>query len=137
MPLPAVITLRMAVLYLIGGATLGAMVLTGKALPAYAQWITLFPLHIVWIAIGGFVQFTLGTAFWILPKFATGPSFYGNVRAFQWCIGALNVGVILYTVNFVVFQNDLLGLGVRVLWVIAAVAAGIHFFPRIKPFQHS
>ncbi len=137
MPPDSRLTLRLSVLYLVGGATLGMMVLTGKALDAYREWILLFPLHIVWIAVGGMVQFTLGTAFWILPKFANKPSFYGNVTAYRWCIALLNAGIIIYTVNFTLWQLSWLAALVRWVWGIGAIAAGIHFFPRIKPFQHA
>ncbi len=137
MPYLSLITLRLSVLFMVGGATLGAMALTGKALPGVAHWVALFPLHIVWMVIGGFVQFTLGTAFWILPKFADGPSFYGNVRAYQVSIATLNFGVILYTLQFSLHLPLFIGSVVRVLWVLAAASAAYHFFPRIKPFQHS
>ncbi len=137
MPFLSLLTLRMAVLFMVGGATLGALALIDKASLSQGLWIQLFPLHIVWMVIGGFVQFTLGTAFWILPKFATGPSFYGKVKAFQLSIMMLNGGTILYTINFTLFHSSLLNFGIRLLWLVAAIAAALHFFPRVKPFQHS
>ncbi len=128
-------TLRVAVVYLIAGATLGSLALIGKAIPAYSQWIGFFPLHIVWMVIGGFVQFTLGTAFWILPKFSDRPSFYGNVPAMVLSIVAINGGIFVYTLNFVFSPGGEVALAARLLWLMGAIGAGIHLLPRIKPFQ--
>ncbi|NOX38653.1 MAG: hypothetical protein GXO78_14075 [Calditrichaeota bacterium] len=135
MPARSQWTLRLALIYMVGGATLGAMMLIGKVHPPLAHWMNGLPLHIAWMVGGGFLQFVMGTAFWILPKFADRPSFYGNVFFFDTAVVALNVGLIVYSLAHGVAAFTFLKSWSWPLFAIALLAWMAHVFPRIKPFQ--
>ncbi len=135
MPTRSQWTLRLALIYMLGGATLGAMVLIGKVHPPLGHWMPTLPLHIAWMVGGGFLQFVMGTAFWILPKFADRPSFYGNVFFFDAAVVALNAGLLSYSLGQAISAFTFLKSGSGLLFAIAMLAWIAHIFPRIKPFQ--
>lgn len=60
---------RAALVYLLLGFTVGALLLTHKGLalhPAFWSWL---PAHIELLLMGWIVQLTMGVAFWILPRY--------------------------------------------------------------------
>ena len=61
--------LRSAFVCMLAGITLGALMLLQKAYPINPAIWALLPLHIELLTIGWIVQFTMGTAYWILPRY--------------------------------------------------------------------
>lgn len=70
MPLLTRLSVRLALLYLTLGATLGALLLIHKGLTIMPWAWSLLPVHIEVMFIGWMTQFALGMAFWILPRFS-------------------------------------------------------------------
>ena len=68
MPPTSMWIIRLAIAYLVAGATIGGLVLAGKgiALPS-AIW-ALRPFHIEFLLFGWMVQVAFGVATWILPR---------------------------------------------------------------------
>ncbi len=135
MPLRSQITLRLALGYMVAAATLGAWMLVGKTIPHTIAWTKWLPLHIAWMVGGGFLQFIMGTAFWILPKFANQPSFYGRVYWFDLAVISLNGGLFLFTVAQFLPPGSFWQALSRWGFGIAVFAFIAHIFPRIKPFR--
>ncbi len=61
--------IRAALIYLLSGITIGALLLAHKGAPFLpVLWVWL-PAHIEFLLMGWIVQLTLGVAFWILPRY--------------------------------------------------------------------
>ena len=69
---------RAALVYLILGFSLGALLLANKGLPLHPALWAWLPAHIEFLLMGWIVQFALGIAFWIVPRFWRPPR-RGNV----------------------------------------------------------
>ncbi|HLR76706.1 MAG TPA: cbb3-type cytochrome c oxidase subunit I, partial [Balneolaceae bacterium] len=94
MPVQSRWMLRLSLLYLLFGAILGAIMLIQKAFPFNAAVWVLRPVHIQLLIWGFIIQFTLGTAYYILPRYVKGSS--RGSPALSWgIIIALNIGIFL------------------------------------------
>jgi len=93
MPRFSVYSVRCSLVYLVLGFLLGGLILAEKGfefMPAVWQFL---PLHIEFLLIGWTVQFALGVAFWILPRFTGGSR--GNQPLAWLSLGLLNLGILL------------------------------------------
>lgn len=122
-------SVRLAFLYLVLGFTLGALILTHKAVrwPAWA-WKA-FPSHQEVLLFGWTAQFALGIAYWILPRFR------GGRRGRTWlaaaAIGFLNLGIWLVVLRLWLGRGaEVFGRGLEALAVLFFL---LHAWPRIKP----
>ena len=90
MPRLTVWFVRMALVHLLLGFTLGALLLVNKGMPfspAIWHWR---PAHIEFLMLGWVVQLALGIAFWILPRFQQRR---GRMGAAWAAFALLNLGV--------------------------------------------
>lgn len=86
--------IRLSLLYLVTGIMLGALLLVNKAYPLHpAVWMVL-PAHIELTIFGWIIQLTLGTAYWMLPRFLEGPS-RGNRALVVGMVTSWNMGILL------------------------------------------
>lgn len=121
---------RAALVYLLLGVTIGALLLTHKGLsldPALWRWL---PAHIEFLLVGWIVQFTMGVAFWIFPRFWERPRRprESHVRI---AFVSLNLGIWLVVAGTSLgLSRNLLFLG-RLLELVAVAAAGRSFWPRV------
>ena len=129
MPRLSVWALRAALLYLLVGFTLGALMLADKGQPYWpAVWVVL-PAHIEFLLLGWLAQLAMGVAFWILPRLRGGSR--GNERLAAASIILLNVGVLLVAFQGVVPAFLLVGRGCEAL---AGVLFILHAWRRVRPF---
>ena len=133
MPRVSVWCLRAALLYLGAGFTLGAIMLAAPALDLPAGIFRLRPLHAEVLLIGWMVQLAFGVAYWILPRFRTGPA-----RGSEWpawvSLLLLNAGVLAGGLG------QLLGLRAvplagRVAEMLAALTFAVHLWSRVGGFS--
>lgn len=130
MPRLSVWLIRTALLHLVAGFTIGALLLANKGIPIHPMVWRLLPIHIELLLLGWTLQLALGVAFWILPRF-------GNERpraGLAW--GAyllLNLGIGLVAASVFLVTIPALTFWGRVLEVGAAVAFALHAWPRVKP----
>lgn len=118
MPTPSRWMIRLALIYLIAGMAMGAMLLIHKAYPITPAVWMLLPIHIEVTIFGWIIQLTLGTAYWMFPRFIEGrprgrPMFAGGM------VLALNLGILLVIIDTLImvpFPLQLLG---RVLELMA------------------
>jgi hypothetical protein len=68
MPRASVWLIRIALLYLVVGAGIGALMLAGKGNAALAWALVLRPAHQDLLVAGWLLQLVFGVAFWILPR---------------------------------------------------------------------
>lgn len=91
MPRVSIWAVRLSLLYLLFGFTLGALMLANKGVP-FAPWVwSLLPFHIDVLLFGFIIQLALGMAYWILPRYRGGSR--GNETVLWITVGLLNAGV--------------------------------------------
>jgi hypothetical protein len=132
MPRLSIWLLRSALVALAVGSLLGAGMLAAPG-SAIIRWR---PLHAELMLIGWMVQFALGTAFWILPRFRQGAE--RGREAPGWAAwGLINLGVVLAG-----FGGSLAGpggwtLAGRAAELMAAGAFVLQAWSRVKPFGNA
>lgn len=129
MPRLSVWFVRAALIYLATGFTFGALLLANKGVPFMpALWI-LLPIHMEFLLVGWLIQFAMGVAFWILPRYSRGAP-RGNERLL-WCAFVLfNTGVLLAAAVVFIPGLSLAGRGLEVLAVLFFV---LGLWGRVKP----
>jgi hypothetical protein len=84
--------------------------------------------------VGWTVQLAFGVAYWILPRFRSGPE--RGYEAFGWAAFALvNVGVLLAGLGHSADGGEMWALAGRSAEGLAAVAFVAQAWPRVKPFR--
>ncbi len=131
MPRLSIWFLRLALIDLLLGFTIGAFILTAKAFPAWSWAWTLLPLHIELLLYGWLLQLAMGVAFWILPRFARPPK-RGNVLLAWVALVLINSGLLL-AFAAMLFAWPGGRLWSAVLEAAAALTFALHAWPRIKP----
>jgi hypothetical protein len=124
---------RTALLHLALGFGLGALLLVSREVTLHPAVQRLRPLHAEVLLLGWSVQLAMGVAFWILPRFRSGPE-----RGREWpawlAYGLLNVGVLATGVGLALTTPVVTPLLGRLAEGLAALAFAVHAWPRIKPF---
>jgi hypothetical protein len=133
MPRLSVWLVRASFIHLFLGLTFGGLILANKGIP-FAPWTWgLLPAHMEFLLIGWMVQLTMGVAFWILPRFRSGPP-RGNVNFVWGALVLLNVGIIMIAVQpfidmtWLVFTGRILETSAILLFIIAS-------WQRVKPLE--
>ena len=133
MPKLTVWFVRTALCYLAVGFSLGALLLAARGVAFPAPVARLLPLHTEFLLVGWLVQLALGVAFWILPRFRSGPE--RGREALAWLsYGFLNLGVIAAAFPPMMgpsLDSRLVG---RATQGLAIVAFAVHAWPRVKAF---
>ena len=94
MPFLSVLLVRTALCWLAVGSAMGALLLSGKAAPLPAGVFRLFHAHAEAVLVGWMIQFAMGVAWWILPKYPRLPE--RGPTAPVWAAWLLvNAGVVL------------------------------------------
>ncbi len=132
MPRLSVLMIRTALLYLGVGFTLGGLVLFNKGIPLAADIGRLMLPHGDILLFGWFMQLIMGTAFWIMPRFATPPK-YGRVWLAQAAFVLLNAGVIAAVIGQWIIHIHLIFVG-RVVMLMAVLCFVVHILPRVRPY---
>lgn len=133
MPYLSILMIRTSLLYLATGSTLGALLLTSKAYPTLQSSLwTYLPLHTELLLFGWLLQFSLGVAYWIFPRFGKNrPQSHLAYLSFL----LLNTGVLWNCLNYLLQLHSLIPLA-KTLEILAILSFLLHIWPRIKAFQH-
>lgn len=130
MPRLSIWMIRTALLHLLLGFTIGALLLANKGVQIHPFLWRLLPLHIELLLLGWTLQLALGVAFWILPRFQ-------NARpraSLAWtAYFLLNGGIALVAANIFFPLTPALTFYGRLAEGSAAVAFALHAWPRVKP----
>jgi heme/copper-type cytochrome/quinol oxidase subunit 1 len=117
---------RTAFAWLLIGSGAGALMLASRGLGWPVPWAQALALHMDVMLFGWMTQFTMGTAYWMLPKHAAGPERgHDAPMAAAWVL--LNAGVIFAAAG----AWPLAG---RLAELAAVLAFATNAIPRIKPF---
>jgi heme/copper-type cytochrome/quinol oxidase subunit 1 len=129
MPRLSVWFVRASLIYLLLGFTFGALILAQKGISYYPPVWNLFPIHTEFLLIGWFVQLAMGVAFWILPRFSSGPP-RGNVKLIWISFMLLNLGILCGVLRLWIPPAALIG---RAAEAAAGIVFAIGLWRRVKP----
>jgi hypothetical protein len=133
MPVLSLYFIRTALLYLLCGTTIGAVLLIQKGIPFLKPFWILLPVHIEMVIFGWIIQLVMGVAFWMLPRYGVAP-----VRGNQiWMVLAyifLNAGVILVCAGSLLYIYPAIRVAGHVLEGLAVIFFARQIWPRIKSF---
>lgn len=130
MPRLSVWFIRAALLYLVAGFTVGALMLANKGVALSPLLWRLLPIHVEVLLMGWIAQLALGVAYWILPRFRQER---GNTRTAWAAFILLNTGIWLAGLSLVFNGLPWVPLLGRLAEVSAAAAFALHAWPRVKP----
>ena len=120
---------RAAMGWLLIGSGAGALMLGSRGLGWTVPYAEALALHLDVMLFGWMTQFTMGTAYWMLPKHATGPE-RGRDAPIVAAWVLLNAGVIAAATG----GPGSWALVGRLAELAAVLAFATNAVPRIKPF---
>ncbi len=132
MPRLSALSIRIGLVYLAIGFSLGMLLLFNKGVPLGAWVWRLLPAHIEFLLLGWTLHLIIGVAFWILPRFARGPK-RGNENLAWAALLLLNLGIWLVGVVPIWLNLPVLTLVGRLAEAGAAASFAVHAWPRVKP----
>jgi cbb3-type cytochrome oxidase subunit 1 len=131
MPRLSVWFVRSALVYLILGFTLWALILINKGIPLHPLVWRLLPSHIEFVLFGWTVQLVIGMAFWILPRFAN-PPVRGNERLAWATLILVNIGILMIVLASFYSAFGWLNLAGRMAEAAGVLFFALHAWPRVK-----
>ncbi len=131
MPRLSVYFIRASLIYLLFGFTFGGLLLANKGVMISPAIWMLLPVHMEFDLMGWLVQLAMGVAFWILPRFSSGPA-RGDERLSWSAFLFVNVGI-LFVASETIFQVKWLILTGRVMETLALILFAVGNWRRIKP----
>ncbi len=123
---------RTSLIYLALGSTFGALLLADKGVSVWPLiWLAL-PWHMEFLLLGWMVQLAMGVAFWILPRFSSGPP-RGNEFWIWLAYVCLNTGIAMIILQ-TWMRTEWLPVAGRFLEAAAVLLFVIGNWRRVKPF---
>ncbi len=129
MPRLSIWAVRVALLYLLAGFTIGAFLLVNKGTGAFPVAWRWFGAHQEFLFIGWMAQFAIGIGYWIFPRYRG--NHRGNPFAAIATLVLLNAGILLtFAGTFWGLPTTIWG---RSLQFAAALSFALYAWPRVKP----
>jgi len=104
MPLVSRILIKASLIYLLVGLLIGVLMLINKAVFISPVFWFLIPAHIEIMIFGWIIQFTMGVAYWILPRYLKDKG-RGSVKLANLVPILLNAGIILVVISDLMAWN--------------------------------
>jgi hypothetical protein len=124
---------RTAFVWLIAGFAVGALLLGAKGLRWPLHWAQWLALHLELLLAGWLLQFTMGVAYWMLPKHAAGEE-RGPTAPIVAAYVLLNGGMLIAGIGQLFQAAPSTVATGRLMEFAAVVAFARNAVPRIKPF---
>ena len=135
MPLVSRIMLRFALIYFVISALIGAFLLADKASSIHPNIWQLLPVHIECILFGWVIQFTLGTAYWMLPRLLIGEP-RGNRRLSFLIPICLNIGIFLVIISYLLpLEAEIKYVGRLLEFIAVSIFIALHW-KRVSKVVH-
>lgn len=134
MPKLSVWMVRASLIYMGIGFLFGALILCHKGMPIYGWIWELLPAHIELMIFGWTMQFVMGIAFFILPRFSAQKNRYGSEYLGWWSFYLLNGGICLSAIAQS-FEIKMFIVSGRLLVLLAVVAYVAMIWQRVKPLS--
>jgi hypothetical protein len=134
MPRLSVWMVRTALVHLVAGFALGAVLLASRAAPVAPAFVAhLRPLHIELLLLGWIVNLGFGVGYWILPRRADGAGRTGGA-AVGVAFVLLNAGVLLVGIGQASGAPGIAPLLGRAAEAAAALTFAGHAWSRVRPY---
>lgn len=129
MPRVSIWMVRSALVALVLGFSVGAIMLIGKGIGTFAALSAAIPIHVELVVMGWMVQLAMGVALWILPRFGARGAARG--AGWSWVAWALwNSGIVFVIAGAAgALVASLIG---RVIELGAAIAFGAAVWSRVR-----
>ncbi len=121
--------IRASLLYMLAGFTLGALMLGAKGFAPGSAWLRLRALHVDLLLLGWVVQLAMGVAYWILPRIR---GRRGRPWAAWSAFWLLNLALAIAGLELAAGLDGGPGPWVRAVELLAALAFGVHAWPRVR-----
>jgi len=135
MPLAARWMIRCSLVYLLLGITIGSAIFIHKAFSINPILWQFLPVHTEILIFGWIIQFTMGTAYWILPRFLKGPK-RGDKKFAVTIVLLFNSGILILVFNNLFLSSSPIGLAGRFLQGIAVLIFTLIHWNRITTYRH-
>lgn len=126
--------IKLSFIYLLAGMLLGALIFIQKAYTLHPVVWSFLPVHIEFLLFGWIVQFTLGTAYWILPRHLTGPPRGSKLPATAMVL-LLNAGILVIAAGSLQSGTELLGIIGRLVQLMAVALFAWLMWTRITTYR--
>lgn len=133
MPRLSVWCVRAAMLYLLVGVGMGALMLAAPALHLPGAVLQLRPFHAEMLLIGWMIQLAFGVAYWILPR--DGSTGRGNQRLAWLAAVLLNTGVLATGTGMALGASAPILVAGRAAELLAALAFAGHAWHRARLYS--
>lgn len=127
--------IKLSFVYLLMGAALGMLMLLSKAFVLHPVIWALFSIHIEVMIFGWIIQFTLGMAYWILPRYLEGEA-RGNTTLANLMILSMNAGIWLMIGVELSFLPETIRIAARSLELLAVILFIRLHWNRIATYKH-
>ncbi len=128
--------IRLSLVHLLVGFSLGALMLIAKG-PGWFAWsMRYLPVHMEVLLMGWFLNLIFGVAYWMFPRFTpakTGLPTRGYQRAAWLALVLLNAGIGLFVLGHTLHPSVGVRLAGRLLEAAAVLAFLVNLWPRVKP----
>jgi hypothetical protein len=131
MPRASVWLVRAALVHLILGFTLGALLLVNKATGLTAAIWRWLPVHLEILLVGWFVQLVMGVAYWIFPRFGMTRAARGREGLAWLALVLVNAGVWLAAIGWVESVSAIMVVG-RMAELAAAGVLAVNIWSRTR-----
>lgn len=131
MPSLSMWAIRLALVHLAVGLTIGSLILANKGVPFAPTLWRWLPAHVEFLLMGWTVQLALGVAHWIIPRFRGGN--FGRPGLARLSIALLNTGVLLTVLTSILPMPAATGVVGRLLEAAAVLLFALYIWPRIRP----
>lgn len=129
-------SIRLALVNLVLGLSLGALMLAHKGLFLVPGVMDLLAVHQELLLIGWVIQLVMGVAYWMFPRFTPGKTGLrprGFVRAAWTALVVLNLGLVAFVLGETLLPSRWLTLTGRGLETLAVASFLVNLWPRVKP----
>ncbi|MDX1671108.1 MAG: hypothetical protein R3211_02110 [Balneolaceae bacterium] len=134
MPTASVWMIRGSLIYLLAAMLVGALLLVHKAVYLHPSVWQLLPLHIEMALFGWIIQLTMGTAYWIFPRFLEGLP-RGNPTYIWAAAGLFNLGIVLNGVSYLGLLPEDTFLFGRIFQVVAVMLFVGQHWKRVTTYR--
>lgn len=135
MPNQSIWMLRFSLIWLFLSVLLGGLLLAHKAISIHPAVWALLPLHFEMAIWGWFVQFVMGTAWWMFPRYLQGSKRGSESGA--WSVFALfNTGLVMLLISHLGDIHNLLPVAARMVMGIAVFIFVLLIWNRVVTYRH-
>ncbi len=135
MPAQTIWMIRLSLVYFLISALIGGLLLIHKTIPLHPALWSLLPLHYEMAIWGWMVQFVIGTAYWMFPRYLKG-EIRGPAKPAWWMFILFNTGLLLLLVSFLTTASVALAPAGRLLMMASILLFGYLMWNRIVSFKH-